>query len=95
MLRLIKVIMFFVFQFSFLGPYALMLTVDLLLAVPHNQDDLALDDGDFLEQAMKLFGQSKSLLLANVSAIGTGTVCNKPPFPYTPDIDYLLVHFFY
>ncbi|KAG6426675.1 hypothetical protein SASPL_110902 [Salvia splendens] len=35
---------------------------------------LPLDDSDFLDQAMKLFGQSKSLLLANVSAIGNGTL---------------------
>ncbi|KAG6429304.1 hypothetical protein SASPL_107353 [Salvia splendens] len=35
---------------------------------------LPLDDSDFLDQATKLFGQSKSLLLANVSAIGNGTL---------------------
>lgn len=49
----------------------------LFLALPLDQNDLPLDDNNYLVQVTKLFDQSKNLLLANVSAIGTGTVC-KP-----------------
>ncbi|KAH6771101.1 retinoblastoma-related 1 [Perilla frutescens var. hirtella] len=38
------------------------------------KNDLPLDDDNLLVQATKLFDQSKNLLLANVSAIGTGTL---------------------
>lgn len=75
MFGLIKVIMCYRFGFSFLG-----LTVYLLLAVPRNQKDLPIDDDNFLVQATELFDKSKNLLLASVSAIGTGTVCK--PFSF-------------
>lgn len=38
------------------------------------KNDLPLDDDNFLVQVTRLFDQSKNLLLANVSAIGTGTL---------------------
>ncbi|KAK4402561.1 Retinoblastoma-related protein [Sesamum angolense] len=37
------------------------------------KNDLRLDENNFLAQATKLFDESKNLLLANISAIGTGT----------------------
>ncbi|XP_073129944.1 retinoblastoma-related protein [Henckelia pumila] len=36
------------------------------------KNDLQLDEEIFLEQAMKLFAETKSILLANISAVGTG-----------------------
>ncbi|KAL0385259.1 UNVERIFIED_CONTAM: Retinoblastoma-related protein [Sesamum radiatum] len=37
------------------------------------KNDLRLDENNFLAQATKLFDESKNLLLASISAIGTGT----------------------
>lgn len=39
-----------------------------------NQNDLRLDDDNLLTLATKLLDESKHLLVANVSALGTGTV---------------------
>lgn len=48
--------------------------VDSHMPLSYKQNDLQLNENFFLTQAMKLFAETKSILLANISAVRTGMV---------------------